>query len=98
MDLKLTEQDFKDWLKRCKPYLGDRSPDEIASLARFVGFPGEVVYPMLSHFEDALRGSNFDNRAKMQNLHETITIELLSGKPDMMDRWRSVARKERGDE
>lgn len=93
MELNLTTNDFKKWLKQCGPYLGNRTPDEIASLAHYVGFSYEVILPILSHFEDALRGSNFDNRAKMHIDHETIGIELISGKYALDGQWEALGKK-----
>lgn len=100
MNLNLTEQDFKQWLKsiRGTAFMQDADPYEIAALAHYVGFPHALTLPILSHFEDALQGSNFDNRAKLHIHCETKGIERLANPFDFEDRWKSVARKERGDE
>lgn len=92
----LTESDFRIWLKTIKDtaFMKDADPYEIADLAHYVGFSHAITLPILSHFEDALRGSNFDNKAKMHIDHETIGIELMANPFDLDDQWESVTRKQ----
>lgn len=99
-DYDFTEADFKAWLKRIRgtAFMQDADPYEIAALAHFVGFPHRLTLPILSHFEDALRGSNFDHKAQMHIHCETAGIERLANPFDLKDHWKSLAQKEHGDE
>lgn len=64
--MELTDQDFRQWLKDIKStaFMRDADPYEIASLAEYVGFPRSVILPVLSHFESAVQGMNFENVTK----------------------------------
>jgi hypothetical protein len=92
MTYDFSEATFKDWLKRNRDVLADRSPDEIARTAHFCGFDWEIIFSVLSHFNDAMRGSSFENRAKMQVDCEAYTIEMLAGKVDFHKHWQEVIR------
>lgn len=94
-DQQLTVSDFKAWLKRCKQFrTGGYTPDEIHYLARLAEFPEDVIYSVLTHFRDALEGSDVNNRANLQVALETKVIETLSGKVDLSDQWFSLFCKE----
>lgn len=88
-----TEDDFKVWLKRNRDILKDSSPDEIASLAHFCYFKMSVVTSVLSHFKDAMQGSNFDNRSKMHINCEVLAIERHQGKISLKPQWFDLYKK-----
>jgi len=90
-------EDFKRWLKSNRSALANRTPDEVALLARLVGFDVLIICEILSHFKDALQGSSFENKSKMQAEIYTYTIELMSGKVFLDDQWRAVRDKQNFD-
>lgn len=97
MDFTFTTQDFISWLKHNRPLLRCRTSDEVASLAYLIGFRMDVILPVLSHFEDALQGSSFDNKMKMQMDHYAHTVDEMNGKVFLNDQWRALADKQRFD-
>lgn len=97
MDLQLTPVDLKAWLKTNRNHFlydnGGYDREEVTELALLAGFDRRTIYQELSHFEDALRGSNFDKRAEFHIQHETLTIEMLSGKHGLSEQWEALYNK-----
>lgn len=91
--------EFRSWLKLNRQHFrdGNYNREEVTELALIAGFSRLTIYKELSHFQDALQGSSFDNRAKFHIDHESTAIEMLRGKIDLKDQWRALYDKtERG--
>jgi len=69
------EKEFRQWLKSCQAILAGRKPDEIAQLAILADFKREVVYMVLSTFQDAMDGTHVDGRARMAVIEKTSYME-----------------------
>lgn len=93
--MELTLEDFRAWMKANRERFRREgyTREEVTELAILVGFDRAIIYPELSHYEDALRGSNIDNRAKMHIDHETIAIEMLPGKHNLDEQWDALGNK-----
>lgn len=89
------EQELRAWLRLNRNHflLGDYGPDEVAWFARMNDFSPILICKILSHFNDALGGTNFDNRINMHVTNETNTIEHLSGKVDLSEQWYALSCK-----
>lgn len=90
-----TPEDFKEWLKANRKHFqeGDYASDEVASMAHLVGFSWEVITPGLTHFKDAMAGTNINNRVAMFMECETWTIDQVHGAYSLDDQWRCLGKK-----
>ena len=86
-----SEQEFRTWLKKNRALFAGRTPDEVALMARLVGFEAELTCRVLSHFQDALRGSSIDNRVSNVMECEMWAIDRRSGKIDLEPQWHELA-------
>lgn len=88
--------DFKAWIKKNGRHLTQTGFDvtEIAFLAiHDCHFKREHVYDVLGHFEDACRGSSFENKMKMQMDRYQYTIDKMNGKVFLDQHWRDLVKK-----
>lgn len=95
-ELTFTEDEFRVWIKRHGRGLVRMGFDvqEIAFLAiHDCHFHPYYVYKILSHFEDAIQGSSFDNKMKMHFEHYQHTIDEMNGKIFLDDHWRDLVKK-----
>ena len=82
--------EFKAWLKKNRPMLRGRTPDEVAFLARLVGWNAEIVYAELSHFETAIRGGDIHRTATFHIGNEVAELEKRNGKIDLYEQWSAL--------
>ena len=92
--------EMKAWLKLNREHFLAMGycPDEVAYFAHMNGFSPKMVSEVLSHFQDAIQGSNFDNKAKMWLNCETSAIERLSNPFSLRERWFELQQYENGKE
>lgn len=92
--MNFSEADFKTWFKQNKRgFLIGMGPNEIVFWAKFCYFDESMAIRVLSHFQDAMQGSNFDNRAKMLVDCEIMAINRQSGKPSLKEQWMHLYNK-----
>lgn len=87
--------DFKHWLKINRRHflIDGYTSDEVAYLARLVGFEFTTICKELAHFNDALMGTNFENRLNFHMRNEIKVIDRSSGKTDLTEQWHALYKK-----
>lgn len=68
---------FRAWLKENKNHFieGDWTIKEVSLFALSWGFHSITISQVLSHWSDAINGTNFDNRAAFQSFSLDIAME-----------------------
>lgn len=86
--------ELRTWLKENRHILNKYQSNELFEMAQIClpWVPELILYNVLSHYHDAIQGTNFDNRAKMHIDHETITIEMMSGVIHLSEYWFELWR------
>ena len=95
MDYNFTAQDFADWLSKNRAHFRRDGYNslEVSDLAEMAGFTKEIITAGLSHFEDAMAGSNFERRADFQIKLEVNALERSSGKTNLQEQWMALYMK-----
>ena len=92
-----TEDEFKAWIKKNGRHLisaGFEVPEIAAMAIHNCHFNPNHVYKILSHFNDAVQGSNIDNRVKMQTDVFEYTIDKMNGKIFLDEYWDELVKKQ----
>lgn len=93
MTLTFTEDDLTQWIAKNRMlFLMNRkhySPDHVAFMARLGGFPAEMVYRRLSHFDHMLARTSID-RSAMAKSRWFVSEVLMPYHLDLIDQWKAL--------
>jgi hypothetical protein len=92
--VKESLNEFRAWLKLNHWLFETHGADEIACLAKFVGFTDDVIFSVLSHWRLAQEGADIDRVAAFVIQHEVLTINLLLN--PLTESWEDLAKHDKG--